>query len=68
MALYLLVFSAIVVTCIFFNKFSGKIGIPVLLFFLMLGLLCGSQNDGFASQWAWIVGKISTIALIFIMF
>ncbi len=68
MALYLLIFSAIVVTCIFFNKFSGKIGIPVLLFFLMLGLLCGSQNDGFASQWAWIVGKISTIALIFIMF
>ena len=68
MTLFLLIFSAIVVTCIFFNRFSGKVGIPVLLFFLMLGLLCGSQNDGFASQWAWIVGKISTIALIFIMF
>ncbi len=68
MALYLLIFSAIVATCVFFNKFSGKIGIPVLLFFLMLGLLCGSQYDEFASQRGWIVGDISTIALIFIMF
>ena len=42
MALYLLIFSAIVVICIFFNKFSGKFGIPVLLLFLVLGLLCGS--------------------------
>ena len=68
MALYLLIFSVIVATCVFFNKFSGKVGIPVLLFFLMLGLLCGSQYDEFASQMGWIVGDISTIALIFIMF
>ena len=68
MALYLLIFSAIVVTCIFFNKFSGKFGIPVLLLFLMLGLLCGSRYDGFASRWGWMVENISTIALIFIMF
>ena len=68
MALYLLIFSAIVVICIFFNKFSGKFGIPVLLLFLMLGLLCGSQYDRFASNWAWVVGDISTLALVFIMF
>ena len=68
MALYLLIFSVIVVTCIFFNKFSGKVGIPVLLFFLMLGVLCGSRYDEFAAQSGWIVGDISTIALIFIMF
>ncbi|MDD5890956.1 MAG: potassium/proton antiporter [Bacteroidales bacterium] len=68
MALYLLIFSAIVVTCIFFNKFSGKYGIPVLLLFLMLGLLCGSRYDGFALRWGWMVENISTIALIFIMF
>ena len=58
MALYLLIFSAIVATCVFFNRFSGKVGIPVLLFFLMLGLLCGSQYDEFASQRGWIVGDI----------
>lgn len=68
MALYLLIFSAIVVICIFFNKFSGKFGIPVLLLFLVLGLLCGSQYDGFASNWGWVVGDISTLALVFIMF
>ena len=68
MALYLLIFSAIVVICIFFNKFSGKFGIPVLLLFLLLGLLCGSQYDGFASNWGWVVGDISTLALVFIMF
>ena len=68
MALYLLIFSIIVITCVFLNKFSGKIGIPVLLFFLMLGLLCGSRYDEFASTTGWLVGDISTIALIFIMF
>ena len=68
MALYLLIFSVIVIICIFFNKFSGKVGIPVLLFFLMLGLLCGSQYDEFASQSGLVVRDISTIALIFIMF
>ena len=68
MSLFLLIFSVIVFTCIFFNKFSGKVGIPVLLFFLMLGLLCGSRYDEFASHWGWLVGDISTIALIFIMF
>ena len=34
----------------------------------MLGLLCGSRYDEFASHWGWLVGDISTIALIFIMF
>ena len=55
MALYLLIFSVIVVTCIFFNKFSGKVGIPVLLFFLMRGVLGGSRYDEFAAQSGWIV-------------
>ena len=48
--------------------FSGKVGIPVLLFFLMLGLICGSHYDEFALNRGWLVGDISTIALIFIMF
>lgn len=68
MALYLIIFSIIILTCVFLNKFSGKVGIPVLLFFLMLGLLCGSQYDEFAAERGWLVQDISTIALIFIMF
>ncbi len=68
MTLYLLIFSLIVITCVYLNRFSGKIGIPVLLFFLLLGLICGSQYDDFAIRRGWIVGDNSTIALIFIMF
>lgn len=68
MALYLLIFAVIIITCVFLNKFSGKVGIPVLLFFLVLGLFCGSQYDEFAEESGWLVGDISTIALIFIMF
>ena len=68
MALYLLIFSVIIFTCVFLNKFSGKVGIPVLLFFLMLGLLCGSRYDDFASVRGSVVEDVSTVALIFIMF
>ena len=68
MSVYLLIFSVIIITCVFLNKFSSKIGIPVLLFFLMLGLLCGSQDNDFALNNSWLVGDISTMALIFIMF
>ena len=68
MTLYLIIFAVIVITCVFLNKFSGKIGIPVLLFFLLLGLLCGSKDNYFAANNGWLVGDISTVALIFIMF
>jgi len=68
MAVYLLIFSIIIITCVFLNNISMKVGIPVLLFFLTLGLICGSQDNEFASQQGWFVGDISTIALIFIMF
>ena len=68
MTLYLLIFSVIVIACVFLNRFSGKIGIPVLLFFLMLGVLCGSKYNDFAANYSWLVGDVSTAALIFIMF
>lgn len=68
MALYLLIFSIIIFTCVFLNKVSGKVGVPVLLFFLMLGFICGSQYDEFVELYDWLVGDISTVALIFIMF
>lgn len=65
---YLLIFAIIILVCVFLNKVSGKLGIPVLLFFLMLGLLCGSGEDDFATEAGWVVQNLSTIALIFIMF
>jgi len=68
MSVYLLIYAIIIITCVFLNKFSGKVGIPVLLFFLMLGLLCGSGDDTIAATEGKFVGDFSTIALIFIMF
>ncbi len=68
MPVLLLIFAIIIIICVFLNKFSSKVGIPVLLFFLMLGLVFGSYDNQFADNNAWLVGDISTIALIFIMF
>ena len=68
MSPFLLVFAVIIVICVFLNKLSSKLGIPVLLFFLMLGLLFGMKDPEFADNTSWLVGDISTIALIFIMF
>ena len=65
MSPFLLVFAVIIVICVFLNKLSSKLGIPVLLFFLMLGLLFGMKDPEFADNTSWLVGDISTIALIF---
>ena len=39
MSPFLLVFAVIIVIWVFLNKLSSKLGIPVLLFFLMLVIL-----------------------------
>ncbi|MDE6148652.1 MAG: potassium/proton antiporter [Ruminococcus sp.] len=69
MSVYLIFFSLIILLCIFCNKISGKLGIPVLLAFICLGMIFGSDgifkinfdNYKFAEQ-------ICSVALIFIMF
>lgn len=66
----LLLLSAIVIfACVFLNKISSRIGIPMLLAFILLGMLFGSdglfkipfENYAFAED-------VCTVALIFIMF
>lgn len=69
MAVYLLITAFVIITCIFLNKISSRLGIPMLLAFILLGMLLGSDgvggiefgNYGFAEQ-------VCSIALIFIMF
>ncbi|WP_125153243.1 potassium/proton antiporter [Clostridium rectalis] len=69
MAIYLLLASVIILICVLFNKLSNKVGIPMLLAFIVLGMIFGSDglfkipfgNYEFAEQ-------ICSIALIFIMF
>ena len=65
----LLLISIIIFACVILNKVSSKLGIPMLLAFILLGMFFGSdgvvkipfENYQFAEQ-------ICSVALIFIMF
>lgn len=67
--LFLLVCAIVIVLCVVLNNVSNKIGIPMLLAFILLGMAFGSDGivkipfDNFA-----ITESICTVALIFIMF
>lgn len=69
MPLYLLLVAAILLASVLLNKVSAKIGIPILLFFILLGMLFGSDGlfkipfDDFK-----IAENVCSVALIFIMF
>lgn len=65
----LIISALVIVLCVVFNKVSGKLGVPMLLFFILLGMLFGTDgifkidfdNYHFAEN-------ICSTALIFIMF
>lgn len=66
---YLLITAVVIIACIFLNKVSSRLGIPMLLAFILLGMVFGS--DGlvkieFSNYWA--TEQICSVALIFIMF
>lgn len=69
MTIFLLFCAVVILLCVFLNKVSSKVGVPMLLFFIALGLFFGSdgalkipfENYAFAEQ-------ICSVALIFIMF
>ncbi len=69
MVTLLIVFALIIFTSVFLNKLSSKLGVPVLLLFLLAGFLLGwnydiSSDIGMSK----IVEAVCTVALIFIMF
>lgn len=69
MYMALFITAVVIILCIFLNKVSTRLGIPMLLAFILLGMFFGSDgvgkiefsNYGFAEQ-------ICSVALIFIMF
>lgn len=69
MALFLTLIGVIIFTCVLLNNASFKLGVPMLLAFILLGIAFGNNgfiplefdNPDFADE-------ICTIALIFIMF
>ena len=66
---FLMLFSIVIFACVLLNRVSAKLGMPVLLAFIFLGMLLGSdgifripfENYEFAEN-------ICSIALIFIIF
>lgn len=65
----ILIIASIVLLCVLLNKLSSKIGIPMLLAFILLGMVFGTDGifkiefDNYA-----VAEKICSAALIFIMF
>lgn len=69
LTLMLIVFAVIVIICVFFDRITSKLGVPMLLAFILLGMVFGSdglfkidfENFEFAEQFC-------SVALIFIIF
>lgn len=64
---YILLFSVIIFVCILLNKVSSRMGIPVLLLFIVLGMLSGLKVEPTVESCR-LVENICTFSLIFIMF
>ena len=69
MTVFLVTAACIMLVCVFLNRITDRVGIPILLAFILLGMLFGSDgiwkiafsDFGFAEQ-------VCSVALIFIMF
>ena len=67
MNLALIILAAIILTSILLKKVSSKLGVPVLLLFLLFGIIIGWTDD-VSIDFSKTAGDICTAALIFIMF
>ena len=67
---FLLLLCAIVIlVCVFFGRFSSKVGVPALLLFMLIGMMFGS--DGLFQinfEDYQLTERVCSVALIFIMF
>ena len=69
MIVFLIIVAVIIIACVVFNKVSSRLGVPMLLAFMLLGIFFGSDGivkipfDNYD-----IAAKVCSVALIFIMF
>lgn len=68
MSWILVLVAFIMFVCVFLNKVSHRIGMPMLLFFIMLGIAVGWGRTVFDVDQYYIPENICSTALIFIMF
>ena len=60
--------AVIIIICMVFNKLSNKIGVPVLLAFLILGMGAACIKDVVNEENFYVIDGFSTVALILIIF
>ena len=69
MSFAILICALVLIACIISNKFSNKIGVPVLPLFIILGMLMGSDGIfGIEFSDFHLAEQVCSVALIFIMF
>ncbi|MDO4567994.1 MAG: potassium/proton antiporter [Clostridia bacterium] len=69
MAVFLLVTAVVIIACVLLNKLSSKLGIPMLLAFIVLGMVFGGDGlFGIEFEDYTFAEQICSTALIFIMF
>ncbi len=67
--LSLLFFAIVLMACVAAGRLSGKVGVPALLLFLALGMLCGVDGPlGLDFSDFALAEQICSVSLIFIMF
>ena len=65
----LLVIAVLIIVSILANKVSGRLGVPALLIFLIVGMLAGSEGPGgIYFDNPWVAQAVGVIALTFILF
>ena len=64
----LLGLSLLFLLSILAGKASSRFGVPALLLFLLVGMLCGSDGLGFQFDNTYIAQTIGTVALCIILF
>lgn len=61
---FLLVIAVLIIVSILANKVSGRLGVPALLIFLLVGMLAGSEGPGgIYFDDPWVAQAVGVIAL-----
>ena len=68
MEVALIIIAVILFTCVFLNNISERVGVPVLLMFILFGILVGTSAPEAINDYGELIGDICSISLVFVMF
>ena len=68
MEVALIIIAVILFTCVFLNNISERVGVPLLLMFILFGILVGTSAPEAINDYGELIGDICSISLVFVMF